>query len=112
MKLCIACLSRYRVGQLLLFYALLSAHTAADNKAVEKGATEVISRADENDNNYLYLGHHAVIEYLQESEENPESPSFIFGPSNGGRVLEFYTPWCSHVSISVVSRRTYNTFFH
>ena len=39
-----------------------------------------------------------VIDYKPGGEPDPESPAFIFGPSNGYRVVEFYSPWCPQVS--------------
>ena len=57
------------------------------------------------DANHLYHSEDAapVIEFLAENEDDPAAPSFVFGASNGGRVLEFYSPGCPHVRTPVVS---------
>ena len=51
------------------------------------------------DGNFLYLKNSGlVVDFHPESESNPSKPSFIFGTDKGPRLVEFYAPWCPHVS--------------
>jgi len=57
-------------------------------------------KEDEPENDYLYSEKDAfpVVEYRSRWEVDPGHPRFLFGAKNGPRVVEFYAPWCPHVS--------------
>jgi len=81
-------------------FLLIKRETRAE---AENGHVEVESEEDEEEgSDYLYEG--ADSDPIQEfilvdaDEGVVERPSFLFGADNGPRVVEFYAPWCPHVS--------------
>lgn len=62
----------------------------------------------EDKENYLYYGDPEATAYVNDYHPDPNqdrggahsptlyTPSFLFGPNNPPRVVEFYAPWCPH----------------
>jgi hypothetical protein len=79
-------------------------HCIAETVPKQTSAGSTDDGADsEGEDSYLYnsADAHPVIEYLgNNTESDPIHPSFIYSPNNGPRIVEFYAPWCPHVSVS------------
>lgn len=70
------------------------------NEVVSEEAKQEKEEESEEEVSYLYDTDDAspVQEYKQDEEDDKERPSFLFDKDNGPRVVEFYAPWCPHVS--------------
>jgi hypothetical protein len=91
-----------RIIAALFLLLLVLEHTAQAKEAEEEEKEEEEEEEEDGDDKFLYNNDDAlpVVEYNPEDEQRASRPDFIFGPDNGPRVVEFYAPWCPHVSIS------------
>jgi hypothetical protein len=90
-----------RLATLLLLVLLIGTIVLAEEEG-QPGEEE--EEEEEEDNDYLYANDDAVpiIEYIPDIPEDgqeAELPYFLLGPESGPRVVEFYAPWCPHVSM-------------
>lgn len=74
---------------------------ASEEEEEEEGSGSESESSEEEDQFYLYRENAGrVIEYILPEEKSasvdPEKPDFLYAPSQGYRIVEFYAPWCPH----------------
>jgi hypothetical protein len=84
-------------GRCVVMFVLMILATAAGMFGLGKDS-EMIGGSKKG---FLYLERNdsdPVIDYDGANEPDPLHPKFLYSPDAGPRVVEFYAPWCGHVS--------------
>jgi hypothetical protein len=82
----------------MLHFVLFASHLSTVVHADEEQ-----SASEETDDKYLYHYKDAspIIDYEappSKGTTEEDRPDFLYGDGQGPRVVEFYAPWCPHVS--------------